>query len=56
MTFSEEEYKDMKRALGEYRRICREQKTSEYGLQKYKIASSILSKLEEIEKNNIFIK
>lgn len=56
ITFSEEEYKDMKWALGEYKRICREQNISEYGFQKYEIASSILSKLEEVERNNIYIK
>lgn len=56
ITFSEEEYKDMKWALGEYKRICGEQNTSEYGFQKYEIASSILSKLEEVERNNIYIK
>jgi len=56
ITFSEEEFKDMKWALGEYKRICREQNTSDYGRNKFKVAGSILSKLEEVEVKNIYIK
>lgn len=58
---TEEEFKDLKWAVGEYRRVCREQivnvndtKTS-FAFVRYKNAESILSFLNQVEYNNTYI-
>lgn len=54
--FSHEEFYDLKWCVGEYKRLCREQATSEYGRNKLIIAENIAHKLDEIEWKNKNIK
>lgn len=50
---SEKEFSDLKWCLGEYRRVCREQSSSEFGREKLAIAENLMLTINDIEwKNN----
>jgi len=54
---TDEEFEELKQALGEHRRICREQNTSDEGNRRFRLSENLLYKLiTEVAIKNTYIK
>jgi len=54
---TEEEFEELWQALGEHRRICRDQTNSDIGYSRFKITESLIYKLvTDVKIKNTYIK
>jgi len=54
---TKEEFEELWQALGEHRRICREQNTSDIGYSRFNITESLIYKLvTDVKIKNTYIK